>query len=220
MRSSTDKGQNDKRPFHSGYDQMAGSHPLLRTSDLEAKLRTILLGNSWFVKVLQAVRECDPPNWVVGAGVIRNIVWDYLHGFETPTPMRDIDVAFFDPTNVSRERDRELEAELRRRLPSIPWEVTNQAGVHTWYLSKFGEVIPPILSIEDAVSRWPETATSVAVRLLSDDRLFVIAPLGLEDLFGLILRRNPKQVTAEYFRQRIRRKAIRQKWPKVVIVEG
>jgi hypothetical protein len=35
----------------------------------------------------------------------------------------------------------------------------------TWYGAKFGHPISPIQSIEDAISRWPETATAVAVRL-------------------------------------------------------
>jgi hypothetical protein len=30
----------------------------------------------------------------------------------------------------------------------------------------------------------------------------VFAPYGLDDLFGLTLRRNPKQVSVGYFRQR------------------
>jgi hypothetical protein len=31
--------------------------------------------------VLRAARTCNPPEWVVGAGVLRNLVWDHLHGF-------------------------------------------------------------------------------------------------------------------------------------------
>jgi hypothetical protein len=189
------------------------------TNDRHGELRSILLANPWFVDVLEAVQECDPPEWVVGAGVIRNIVWDYLHGFDAPTPTKDVDVAYFDHSDLSRKRDKQLEADLRRRLPTIPWEVTNQAGVHLWYERKFGHQISPIRSVEDGVSRWPETATSVGVHLRPDGELRVIAPCGLDDLLGMVLRRNPKQVTPEYFRERLRRKAIRQKWPRVTVIE-
>lgn len=185
--------------------------------ELEVKLRSILLADAWFVEVLHAVLDSDLPDWAVGAGVIRNLVWDHLHGFSTPTPVPDVDVAFFDPTDVRRERDEAIEAELRTRLPKVPCQVTNQAGVHLWYEAKFGHAIPPIRSLEDAISRWPETATSVAVRLLSDDRLLVFAPCGLEDLFNLVLRRNPKQVGEEYFRYRASTKAIASTWPNVTI---
>jgi hypothetical protein len=44
------------------------------------------------------------------------------------------------------------------------------------------------------VSTWPETATSIAVRLLANDELHVVAPCGLADLFGMVLRRNPRTV--------------------------
>ena len=187
--------------------------------DFVGRLRSLLLADAWFVEVLRAVREGNLPDWVVGSGVIRSLVWDRLHGFERRTPVRDVDVAFFDRANPSRERDEEVEVELRRRLPSVPWQVTNQAGVHLWYERRFGHPSDPIASIEDAVGRWPETATAVAVRLLPDDDLLVIAPCGLDDLFGLILRRNSRQVTQDYFRERLESKAIRETWPKVTVID-
>lgn len=121
----------------------------------EDELRAILRGNRWFMEVLTAVRHCGPPNWVVGAGVIRNIVWDHLQGYVTPTPVKDVDVPFFDPSDVSRERDAALERQLHEAMPSAPWEVTNQAGVHLWYEARFGYPIRPAVSIEDAVGMWP-----------------------------------------------------------------
>src|SRR5439155_9018184 len=128
-----------------------------RMLDFVGRLRSLLLADAWFVEVLRAVREGNLPDWVVGSGVIRSLVWDRLHGFERRTPVRDVDVAFFDRANPSRERDEEVEVELRRRLPSVPWQVTNQAGVHLWYERRFGHPSDPIASIEDAVGRWPET---------------------------------------------------------------
>jgi hypothetical protein len=186
----------------------------------EARLGSILLGSEWFVSVLEAVRESDPPDWLVGAGAIRNQVWDHLHGHATPTPVRDVDVAFFDLADVSRDRDERYEAELGARLPGLAWNVTNQAGVHLWYERKFGHAVDPASSIEDAVARWPETATAVGVRLLADGRLRVVAPFGLDDLFDLVLRRNPRQVSAEYFRERVESKRIRERWPRVTVVDG
>jgi uncharacterized protein len=129
-----------------------------------------------------------------------------------------VDVAFFDPVDVSRERDRDIEAALRAKLSDVPWEVTNQAGVHLWYESKFGHPIPSIASLEDGIGRNPETATSVGVRLEGDGSIIVIAPCGLADLFGVILRRNPTQVSREHFRQRLREKGITERWPKVSVI--
>lgn len=171
------------------------------------------------MRVLRAVRTLSLPDWAVTAGVIRNIVWDQLHGYEKRTPPKDVDVAFFDGSDVSRERDRRMEQMLYGDAPEIPWEVTNQAGVHLWYEGKFGHPIEPIGSLEDGISRNPETVTSVGVRLEADDALTVFASCGLEDLFAMILRRNPKQVTREYFRQRAMEKRIRERWPKVSVID-
>lgn len=183
----------------------------------EAQLEA-LIRNSWLMEILIATREQGLPEWAVGAGVIRNIVWDHLHGYRTPTPIRDVDVAFFDPLDLSRCRDRAVERRLLESLPHFVWDVTNQAGVHLWYQDEFGHVAAPITSIEDGVSRWPETATAVAVRLLADDGLRVLAPCGLTDLFELRLRRNPRQVTYQYFQERITSKQIMSRWPDVRVL--
>jgi HAD superfamily phosphoserine phosphatase-like hydrolase len=187
--------------------------------DLEGELESILLADRWFVDLLRTVREVDPPEWVVGSGVIRNIVWDHLQGSGRTRP-NDVDVAIFDPGNLSNDREDALAGELRRRRPAVEWDVTNQAGVHLWYEGKFGHPIAPIRSTEDGVSRWPETATAVAVRLRGDDRLDVVAPCGLEDLFGMVLRRNPRQVTRAYFRERLVARRIRETWPRVTVIDA
>ena len=102
------------------------------------RLAGILRENAWFMAVLRVVCDVDPPNWVVGAGVIRNFVWDRLHGFTDATPIRDVDVAYFAEDDVTGGRDEQIVARLRDRRPDVPWEVTHQAGVQLWYEAKFG----------------------------------------------------------------------------------
>lgn len=181
----------------------------------ETRLEQIIRADAPFMAILEAVRDCDPPDWLVGAGALRSLVWDYLHGYTEPTPLRDVDVAFFDPADLRPERDAEVEAQLRARLPGVPWEAKNQAAVHLWYPERFGPGVPPLVSSADAVGTWPETATSVAVRLMPDDSLLVTAPCGLADLFGMALRHNPRRATRELFLRRAREKEIRRKWPLV-----
>ncbi len=183
---------------------------------LEARLREILLSDEWFVEVLRAARRVDAPRWVIGAGIIRDLVWDHLEG-RPRGPVKDLDLAFFDPRDLSRERDAAVERALKREHPG-QWDAKNQAAVHLWYEARFGHAIDPIVSIEDAVGRWPETATAVAVRLERAADLTVVAPLGLADLFGLVLRRNPRQVTEAYFEERLARKRPLERWPHVRIV--
>ncbi len=182
------------------------------------KLRDLIRANDWFMGLLRAARDCNPPDWLIGGGVIRTLVWDNLHRYSEPTPSRDIDLAFFDPTDLRPERDEEVQRQLYERLPGVPWEAVNQAAVHLWVSAVYGKAVPPLVSSADGIGTWPETATATAVRLLPDDTLEIIAPCGLEDLFGLVFRRNPRQVSPEDFRRRVLEKKIVEKWPMVQII--
>jgi hypothetical protein len=79
----------------------------MREHGYERELRQLFRANDWFMTILQTARACDPPDWFVGGGVIRNIVWDHLHGYTQPTPLNDVDVAFFDPNDLSPEREQD-----------------------------------------------------------------------------------------------------------------
>lgn len=183
----------------------------------EKRLVEILAANDWLMSVLRVVRDVDAPDSAVSAGVIRNVVWDYLHGHSEPTPVRDVDVPFFDPEDLSLDLEHSVEEDLQRRMPDVLWDARNQARVHLWYEDRFGHPILPIKSLEDAVARNPETATSVAVRLRDDDSLEVIAPCGLYDLLNMVVRHNPRQVSHDYFLRRLHDKRIQQTWPKVTV---
>jgi uncharacterized protein len=184
------------------------------------QLASFLLEHSWFRPILETVRSVNPPDWLVGAGVIRSLVWDDLHSYTTPTRLADVDVAFFDPTNLDPARDAELQAQLGALRPDVAWEATNQAAVHLWYQQSFGFAVPALTSSAEAVGTWPETATSIGVRLHADDTLEIVAPCGLSDLFELILRRNPCRVTRAIFQQRLESKQIIAKWPRVQIIDS
>ncbi|HUS14125.1 MAG TPA: nucleotidyltransferase family protein [Chloroflexia bacterium] len=179
------------------------------------KLESILRADAWFMDVLATVRDADPPDWLVGAGVIRTIVWDHLHGYAMPTSLADVDVAFFDAADLSPARDAAVQADLATRRPTIPWEATNQAAVHLWYGAYFGTAVDALPCSAAAVATWPETATSVAVRLQLDDSLTIVAPCGLADLLGLVLRHNPRRATAALYLRRVEQKQIARRWPRV-----
>jgi hypothetical protein len=168
------------------------------------------------MSALAAVRALDLASWCIGAGVLRNLVWDRLQGHAQATPPADIDVAYFDACDAADEADEQvLQRRLQRSHPHLPWEVTNPALVHTWFESHFGHAVAPLRSLEEAVASWPEYATSVGVTLGHDDSLQVIAPHGLDDLFGMRVRRNPARVSPETYRQRVAQKRYAERWPKV-----
>jgi hypothetical protein len=169
------------------------------------------------VRVLQAVRDEQLPDAWIGAGALRDLVWGerYGTGFLSEE-VRDVDVAFFDPHDLSRANDDRATERLQQRLRDIPWEAKNQAAVHTWYPAKFGgAAVDPLTSIHDAVGTWPETATAVAVRLDADDVIEICAPLGVADLLNGVWRRNPRRVDIQRSLARLSRHQPATRWPRV-----
>ena len=183
------------------------------------RLEALIHSNAWLMHVLTTVRNAGVSDAWVGAGVVRDLVWGecFGSGFE-PGRVRDVDVAFFDPTDLSRDSDQRATALLHGLDPLVPWEATNQAAVHTWYPADFGgPAVAPLTSIEEAVGTWPETATAVAVRL-AGERLEVCAPFGLEDLLKGVWRRNPARVSLEQSEARLARHRPSHRWPKVTVI--
>lgn len=84
----------------------------------------------------------------VGAGVLRGLVWGELHGGFEPRDVRDVDVAYFEASDLRPQRDQMAEDLLRRLLPGEPWQAKNQAAVHTWYSKRFqGDAFAPVHSM-------------------------------------------------------------------------
>jgi hypothetical protein len=185
-----------------------------------ADLRMLVRDCEWFMRVLTCVRDERIPEAWVGAGALRDLVWGELYGPGfSPANVRDIDVAFFDPGNLSRSYDDQVTHRLSARCPELPWQARNQAAVHTWYASRFGGDPPaPLTSIDDAIGTWPETATAVAVRLGDGDVIQICAPLGLADLMGGVWRRNPRRVSLERSLARLARHRPAQTWPGVTVI--
>jgi uncharacterized protein len=186
--------------------------------DDAARLEEIVRTTPWLAAALRAARDVGAPDWLLVAGALRTAVWDRLHGVADGGPPADVDLAFFDAADLSPERDAAVEEALRARAPAVPWEAKNQAAVHLWYPRRFGLDVEPFARTADAVATFPETAVCVGVRLEPDDALEVVAPFGLTDLFGLVLRHNPARAPAAEFERRLRSKRIAERWPRVAVV--
>ena len=85
---------------------------------------------------------------------------DVLHGWPAyTTPLNDVDVIFFDPTDIGRERDDDITRRLVSTAPQTAWSVKNQARMHL----RNGD--EPYRNTCDALSFWCETPTAIAARL-------------------------------------------------------
>lgn len=150
-----------------------------------SRISSILRADPLRWHLLDVVRQLDLPDCWIGAGFVRNTVWDHLHQRSASPPTGDIDVIWYDPTRIDPLEDKKHEAMLRVAEPSIAWSVKNQARMHI----RNGD--RPYASSVDAMRHWPETATAVAVRRQGSDDCEIEAPFGLDDLLNLVLRPTP-----------------------------
>ena len=178
------------------------------------QLVTIISADQWLMDLLGLVSSIPEKRCYIGAGAIRDVVWDRMSGIVEHDAVKDIDVVYFDEPWTDGESDAELQRSLAQLRPDVEWEVTNQGGVHVWFKDVFGYDVAPFRSLEEAVASWPEYATAVAVRV-ENNAFDVIAPHGLDDLLEMRIRRNPFRVTEEEYRRRIVRKKYSERWPNV-----
>lgn len=179
-------------------------------------LRALVRAHAPLMCWLRAARACATGlDWCIGAGAVRALVWNHLHGLPAGSHApADVDFVYFDPADLSSASETGLAARLRAAAPDAPWEVVNQARVHLW--RRDGErVPPPIASLEAGIAAWPETATCVGVSLGRDDALRILCPHGLSDLYALILRPSPALADPALFAQRLRAKRYTEKWPRL-----
>jgi hypothetical protein len=179
--------------------------------DYVATLCAVIAGDKLRWRILGLVRSLRLPDSWIGAGFVRNAIWDHLHHYPASPPAGDVDVLWFDPRQADPDRDRALEMTLHRMDPSVTWSVKNQARMH------LRNDDPPYASATDAMRHWPETATAVAVRRDDHDRCDVAAPLGLADLFGLLVRPTPSFGSAKrtIYDQRLQAKGWLTTWPRL-----
>lgn len=172
-------------------------------------LQTLIISDRQRWHLLHIVRALALPDCWIGAGFVRNAVWDHLHGRPLSPLTGDVDVLWFDATCTDPDEDRRLVALLSAAEPAIDWSVKNQARMHL----RNGDA--PYRDVSDAMRYWPETATAVAVRRTAEDVCEVSAPLGLEDLFNLQLKPTHRFAIDKHaiYQQRIISKHWLTHWP-------
>ena len=177
----------------------------------EQQTAALIRQDSLRMRCLEAARSLMLPDWFIGAGFLRNAIWDHLHQRSGATPLNDVDLVYFDSDDTRLESEQGFEARLQALLPGVKWEVRNQARMHL----KHG--LYPFHNTSDGIAHWVETQTCVGVRLEQDDRLCFTAPYGLEENWSLrvsMCTRNPRPVL---FTQRIKEKQWALLWPHLQI---
>lgn len=188
-------------------------------SELERRLSDIVRADAGLMHVLTTVRGLGLSDWRVFSGAVYQSVWNAVTGRPAGYGVRDYDLGYFDP-DVSWDAE---DVVIKRVAAAFdpPFrdmvEVRNQARVHLWFEGKFGEPYEALAGTDEALARFVAPAFAVGVRLEADDAISVAAPFGLEDVFALTLRPNPRRGLARGW-DRVVANA-RARWPELTIIE-
>lgn len=174
----------------------------------EADISQLMMSDQWRMDVLQAAEQKALPDWWIGAGFLRNLIWDALEG-NTTMQSRDVDLVYFNSYDIRPETDWQYDTDMHALFPDAEWEVRNQARMH--YVNNF----EPYISTADGISHWVETATCVAVKLERGELRYLFCH-GTDDLYGLIARLTEAFTSKELlptFYERLEKKNWRHRWP-------
>ena len=193
----------------------------------------IIQADSQRMSCLNALQQLALPQGYLGAGFLRNAIWDFLHQKSTPTPLNDVDVIYFDANNTQRAKDTFYEMQLNEVLPQVKWQVKNQARMHILN----GHA--PYKNCEEAISYWIEKETCVAIALSTADSVAlsvsasasarlsssfetaepfeILAPFGLQANFAGTISINPKYPRPDVFNKRIQKKRWCEIWPTLTV---
>jgi hypothetical protein len=185
--------------------------------ELHERLTAILRATPPLMRVLTVARRLCLPDWLVFSGAVYQPVLNHLTGRPLDYGIKDYDLAYFDASDLSYEAE---DAVIRRVSDAFDepvrsmLQVRNQARVHLWFETKFAEQYPPLSCTAEALERFASATFAVGVRLEADDRLHIVAPFGLADLFALRLVPNFYRKTVGFARASA---DVRRRWPEVVI---
>jgi hypothetical protein len=180
-------------------------------------LQATLRRNPAIAELLDRFDEFSLPDaWLV-AGCLAQTVWNVATGNHPGHGIRDLDLIYHDAGDLSTTAEQDHEQRLRARFAHLPatLDVKNQARVHLWYERRFGRAIPPYPSSAAAIATFPTTATSLGVRTTAGT-FELCAPFGLDDLYALTVRANPRLVSREVYNAKAAR--WQSLWPALTIV--
>jgi len=186
-------------------------------SELRKRLTAIVCATPPLMRVLSVARRLCLPDWLVFSGAVYQPVLNHLTRRPFDYGIKDYDLGYFDDSDLSYDAEdvviRRVNTAFDEPLRSMV-EVRNQARVHLWFEAKFSEPYGPLSSTAEALERFASATFAVGVRLESDNRLHIVAPFGLGDLFALRVVPNPHRKTVGFDRAAA---DVRRRWPEVVV---
>ena len=175
----------------------------------EAEVLALVRQNPVNTAILERLPELDVSQAHLVAGCLFGAVWNVQAGRPAGENVNDYDVFYYDPDSSYGAEDAVIRrAEALYADLGVKVEVRNQARVHLWFASRFGQTRPPISSVQEGIDQFLVRCTCLGV----NEHGVLYAPCGLDELEAGLLRPNPLNVDdGRLYRAKVQ--SYRQRWP-------
>jgi uncharacterized protein len=188
--------------------------------NLEKRFRADVMRNPGNTAVLKALRTLQMPDaWLV-AGSLFQAVWNQQCGQPAAAGVKDYDVFYFDPDDLSPEAEARAQAQVAGAIAhagarGLVVEVKNQARVHLWYEAWFGHPYSALQDACEGIGRFLVRSTCVGLQAQPGGELTLHAPCGLEELYAGLLRPNLPHAEPALFERKVASYQARWPWLRV-----
>ena len=159
--------------------------------DQNKQFISILKKNKDLMIILEEIEKLKLPNFYIAAGSIFQTIWNYYDNKPLTTGIKDIDIIYYDPNDLSKEQEKELENKIIDRFKKLnmnyEFDVHNEARMHLWKKEKENKDIDQYKNSEDAIDKWIATVHAIGITK-ENNTIKVYAPYGLSDIFSKTIR--------------------------------
>ncbi|UWE18457.1 nucleotidyltransferase family protein [Herbaspirillum huttiense] len=168
--------------------------------NLSEKFARDILLNKYNAAILESLDQLALKDaWLV-AGCLFQTVWNVLAQTAPESNIKDYDIFYFDPHDLSEEGEilQQRKADEILGNLGVKIEVKNQARVHLWYREYFGYDYPRSHSAKDGIDRFLMVEVCLGVSV-SSGNLEIYAPNGVHGVYSGRLTPNPLTNHADLF---------------------
>lgn len=151
----------------------------------------IIKQNSDLVTILDYIYELKLPNFYIAAGSVFQTIWNYYDNKPLNFGIKDIDIIYYDPINLSKESEQKLEKTIEDHFKkaglNYELDIHNEARMHLWKKDNENKNIDQYKNSEDAIDQWIATVHAIGITK-ENNEIKVYAPYGLSDIFSKTIR--------------------------------
>lgn len=152
---------------------------------------SILEKNKDLMMLLNYITKLKLPNFYIAAGSIFQTIWNYYDELDLNFRVKDVDIIYYDDSNLSVEKDLEYYNMINEYIKSkglnYEIDVSNEARMHLWKKNNENKDIDQYKNSEDAISKWIATVHAIGITK-ENNTIKIYAPYGLSDIYDRTIR--------------------------------